>query len=76
MPAPELRIIAEGPDLASVIAQLRARQHAMQLEGLSTEGERAGALWAIDAFEIAVGLRPDRFADDIHELTVGSVKGG
>jgi len=69
------KLIAVGK-LADVIAQVRERQLTMQQQGLSTEGERAGALWAIDAIEQGVGLKPDPFADDIHELTHGSVRGG
>ena len=62
--------------MREAIQQIRARADRMREQGLSTQGEHAGATWAIDALEQLLAPAPCRFSDDIHELTLGSARGG
>lgn len=78
---PDLRIVASGPDLRTAIEKVRDLISAQRARGLMTEAEAAGAHWAADAIEAlqAIEARREkgcRFSDDIHELTIGSVRGG
>lgn len=77
MSAPELTIIAEG-SFADVFAQVRDRINAQRSGGTMSEAEAVGARWAIDTAEAIAPPEPGhcRFSDDIHDLTIGSARGG
>lgn len=83
MSASELRVIASGPDLRTVFEKVRALIEAQSLSGAMCGAEAVGAHWAIDTAEALEAIDAKRvapgdcrFSDDIHDLTVGAVRGG
>lgn len=76
MSAP-FRIIASGPSVGAVFAKVRDIIQAQRECGAISEAEAAGASWATDKIEALQREESSSlFSDDIHDLTVGAVRGG